>query len=54
MDVWQGKYMRAIWKVTSSELLTKQAIRKKIIIYKNIEGLDKIMETLEIPYTFLY
>jgi hypothetical protein len=25
---------RAIWKVTSGELLTKHAIRKKIIIYK--------------------
>jgi hypothetical protein len=26
--------MRAVWKVTSSELLTKQAMRKKCIIYK--------------------
>jgi hypothetical protein len=25
---------RAIWKATSSVLLTKQAMRKKIIIYK--------------------
>jgi hypothetical protein len=28
--------MRAIWKVTSGELLTKQAMREKIIIYKKI------------------
>jgi hypothetical protein len=27
-------YMRAIQKVTSGELLTKQAMRKKCIIYK--------------------
>jgi hypothetical protein len=29
-----GISMRAIWKVTSSELLTKQAMRKKNVIYK--------------------
>jgi hypothetical protein len=27
--------MRAIWKVTSSELLTKQAMRKKLLYIKN-------------------
>jgi hypothetical protein len=28
------RYTRAIWKATSSELLTKQAMRKQFIIYK--------------------
>jgi hypothetical protein len=28
------KYMGAIWKVTTGELLKKQAMRKKIIIYR--------------------
>jgi hypothetical protein len=29
-------YIRAIQKITSSELLTKQAMRNKVIIYKKI------------------
>jgi hypothetical protein len=28
--------MRAIWKVTSGELLTKQAMRKNVLYTKNI------------------
>jgi hypothetical protein len=35
MDVWQGKYMRAIWKVTSGELIRKQAMRKNLLYMKN-------------------
>jgi hypothetical protein len=32
--------MKAIWKVTSSELLTKQAMRKKLLCTKNMYILE--------------
>jgi hypothetical protein len=38
--------MRAIRKVTSSEVLTKQAIRKKIIIHKNIYILKPLLNVV--------
>jgi hypothetical protein len=33
---WKYDNMRAIWKVTSSELLTKEAMRKKILHAKDM------------------
>jgi hypothetical protein len=54
--------MRAIWKVTSGELLTKQAMRKKILYTKNMYILKLLLNVIttgiEAPvmsgYKFLY
>jgi hypothetical protein len=36
--------MRAIWKVISSKLLTKQAMGKKIILYKSMYTLKLLLK----------